>query len=248
MSKISIVCPSKGRCDNVRTLSFIPNLILVVPHNEVEDYKEHYPDTEVIGTPENIRGITPTRQWILDKFDEVFMIDDDVMQVRKNYVFGKDVEPMIDDPEMIEEIINDTAYITKEIGAKVFSFSKIRNPLEYISFKPIVHTGYMNASFCGFIKDHGLSYDLNLNEGEDHYISCLNMYKHRYCLIDNRYSFITDKNFAAIGGCNDYRTRESMIKNTMYLREKFGEAIAYKEPTRLKKNVNVGERTVKFPY
>lgn len=239
MSKIKIVCPSKGRSSNVMTIKHIPSLSLVVPEGEVESYMSNYPDTEVIGTPRHIKGITPTRQWILENFGEVFMIDDDVASVRKNYAFG-DEPSTIDDHDVILDLINGTADIARQIGAKVFSFSKIRNPLEYNPFEPIVHTGYMNASFCGFLKGHRLEYDLNLSEGEDHYMSCLTIYKNRYCLIDNRYSFVTDGNFKAIGGCNDYRTRDSMIKNTLYLREKFGEAIVYKEPTKLKQNVNIG--------
>ena len=250
MEKIKILCPSKGRSNNVRTLQFIPDLSLVVPENEADEYKKNYPNTEVLGVPSSLKGITKTRQWILDRYRDIdiFMIDDDVVCLRKNYAFGKDDPTTISDVVAISEIINQTAYIAKEIGAKVFSFSKIRNPLEYNAFQPIVHTGYMNASFCGFLQGHDLSYDLNLSEGEDHYISCLTIYKHRYCLIDNRYSFVTDGNFTAIGGCNDYRTRESMKKNTMYLRELFGEAITIKQASKLKGNVNIGERSLKFPY
>lgn len=246
---IRIFCPSKGRSNNVRTLSLIPTLALVVPFGEGEEYKKNYPKTAVHETPKRIKGITPTRQWILDEFKEhdIFMIDDDVVSVRKNYFFGKG-DGTISNPDAIYEIIRECFDIAKQIGSRIFSFSKIRNPLEYNSFSPIVHTGYMNASFCGFIAGHGLEYDLSMSEGEDHYISCLTIYKYRYCLIDNRYSFVTDGNFTAIGGCNDYRTRDSMIKNTLYLRQKFGEAIQYKEPTALKQNVNIGERTLKFPY
>lgn len=243
---IKIVCPSKGRSNNVTTVRFIPSLTLIVPDYEVDLYEKSYPSIEVIGTPKHVKGITATRQWILDNYEEVFMIDDDVVSIRKNYAFNE--ESSIEDQEIILEVINSTADIARQVGAKVFSFSKIRNPLEYNSFEPIVHTGYMNASFCGFLKGHNLAYDLNMSEGEDHYMSCLTIYKHRYCLIDNRFSFITDGNFTAKGGCNDYRTRDSMIKNTLYLREKFGEVILYKSPTQLKKNVNIGERSLKFPY
>lgn len=245
---IKIVCPSKGRSDNVRTIALIPTLELVVNENEAEEYKKNYPETIVHSVPPYIKGITATRQWILENFEEVFMIDDDVISVRRNFAFGENDPVRIFDTEIILEIINSTTGIAKDIGAKVFSFSKIRNPLEYNSFKPIVHTGYMNASFCGFLKGHELSYDLTMSEGEGHYISCLTIYKHRYCMIDNRYSFVTDGNFTAIGGCNTYRTRDSMMKNTLYLKKLFGDAISYKMPTELKQNVNIGERSVKFPY
>lgn len=246
--QIKILCPSKGRADNVMTIALIPTLELVVSENEAEEYKKNYPDTIVHSVPSYIKGITATRQWMLENFEEVFMIDDDVASLRRNFAFGENDPVRMFDPEVILEIINSTAGIAKDIGAKVFSFSKIRNPLEYNSFKPIVHTGYMNASFCGFLKGHGLSYDVSMSEGEDHYMSCLTMYKHRYCLIDNRYSFITDGNFTSKGGCNTYRTRDSMMKNTLYLKKLFGDAIAYKIPTELKQNVNIGERSLKFPY
>lgn len=247
MNSIKVVCPSKGRHDNVRTIKFFPNLTLIVPHNEVELYKENYPYLEVIGTPPHIKGITPTRQWILEQYEEVFMIDDDVVSVRKNFAFGNQ-DASLSVPEDIEAILINAIKIARGIGAKVFSFSKIRNPLEYNSFSPLEHTGYMNASFCGFLKGHNLAYDLSMSEGEDHYISCLNVYKNRFGFIDNRYSFVTDGNFTAKGGCNDYRTRNSMIDNTYYLRKKFGNVINLKGGTALKKKVNYGERSLKFPY
>lgn len=245
--RIRVVCPSKGRSGNVKTLKLIPDLVLVVPHDEAEDYRANHPDTEVVATPEYVKGITPTRQWILDEFGECFMIDDDVSNMKRNFVVDSD-KSHVTDPAMVRDIIETTTGIARQIGAKVFSFSKVRNPLEYDVFAPIVHTGYMNASFCGFLEGHGLRYDLSMVEGEDHYISCLTVFKHRYCLIDNRYSFITDGNFKSIGGCNGYRTRKDMLKNTMYLRQKFGEAVTLKSATKSKKSVNLGERTLRFPY
>ena len=76
---ITIVCPSKGRCNKVKTISLIPSLVLIVPSSEEEDYKKFNPNTKVVATPPEVRGITKTRQWILDNYEEVFMIDDDVV-------------------------------------------------------------------------------------------------------------------------------------------------------------------------
>lgn len=245
--RIPVVCPSKGRSADVKTLEFFPELTLVVPEKENELYKANYPHIEVLSPPAHVKGITATRQWILDRWEEVFMIDDDVRTVFRNFAATGE-QYKINDPELVAEILNNTYEIAKGINAKIFAFSTVRHPLAYQAFKPIEHVGYFNASFCGFLSGHELSYDLAMNEGEDHYISCLNIYKHRYGLIENRYSFITDANFKATGGCNDYRTRESMIKNTIYLRKKFGEVIHYKEPSMLKMNVNIGERSLKFPF
>lgn len=246
--KVDIVCPSKGRAKKVLTKRLFDNLILVVPESEVEEYKEFNPECEIVGTPSTVRGITPTRQFIIEKFEQPFQIDDDVKHVRKNWIEKGEKNGTVEDKKTIIEIIEQAAYITKQIGAFVYGFSKIRNPLEYNAFKPVQHTGYLNQSHLGMIKGHGLSYDLRLNEGEDHYITCLAIYKHRYIYLDNRYSFVTDENFYALGGCNDYRTVESMKKNTLMLRKMFGEVVVVKEPTKLKKRVNEGERSLSFPY
>lgn len=246
-STIKVVCPSKGRSSNVKTLKIMPYLTLVVPASEEDEYRANYPDADIVSTPSSIKGIVPTRQWILDNYENVFMIDDDVSRVHRNFAFG-DQESSITDVKLINDIVESTAHIAMSIGAKVFSFSKIRNPMEYNSFEPLVHTGYMNASFCGFLKGHGLRYDLSMIEGEDHYISCINAVKNRYCLIDNRYSFISDGNFTAIGGCNGYRTNKSMEDATLYLRKLFGDAIQLKQPTNSKTKVNKFERSLHFPY
>jgi hypothetical protein len=244
---IPIVCPSKGRAERLHTKKYFEHLIVVVTKGEGDEYKNHNPEVEVVETPEHIRGITPTRQFILENWDNPFMIDDDVVSIRKNFAEPGD-DDLVRDRQTVHEIIEETAYMCKEIGAYVYGFSKMRNPLEFRSHIPIVHTGFMNGSFKGFIKGHGLSYDVTLKEAEDHYMSCLSIYKHRYNLINNFYSFVTEVNFEAAGGCNDYRTIEMMKQNTLRLREMFGEVVNVKHSTKIKKKVHQGERSLSFPY
>jgi hypothetical protein len=88
---IKICAHQKGGLINVRTTRLIPSITLIVPQGEVEDYKANNPKVEVVGVPSHIRGITHTRQWILDNWasEDVFMIDDDVVSVRKNYFYGE---------------------------------------------------------------------------------------------------------------------------------------------------------------
>lgn len=247
-SDLVIVCPSKGRAKNVLTTKLVPSVVLVVPESEREEYEKHNPNQKIVGTPKHVKGITATRQWIIENYENVLMLDDDIERLKSNFYFGKDDVMTIDNPDEVLDIINRTYDIAKQIGAKMFAFSKIRNPLEFNTFEPFSHTGYMNGSFSGFLKGHELSYDLTMNEGEDHYISCLCIYKHRYCLIDNRYSFVTKDNFTGIGGCNSYRTLSDMEKNTLELAKKFGSVVKLKKPTNNKKSVNAGERTISFPF
>lgn len=246
-TKVNILCPSKGRASNVLTTEFIDNMILVVPHDEVDEYKEHNPSYVVVGTPSAVRGITRTRQWILDNYDNVFMIDDDVASVRRMYAEKGD-EYMIFDPDEVESLIQRTADIALDVGAKMYGFANLRAPEHYVSHKPVQFTGYMNASYTGYLEGHGLAYDTTYTEGEDHYMCCLNVYKNRYMFIDHRYAFITKGNFEAVGGCNLDRTQQDMIDTTLRLRKTFGSVVHIKAPTAGKGKLRKGERSITFPY
>tara|TARA_R110002153_G_scaffold4216_4_gene20266 strand:+ start:1965 stop:2714 length:750 start_codon:yes stop_codon:yes gene_type:complete len=244
---IVIVCPSKGRASNVLTKKLINDLVLVVPEYEVEAYEEHNPECTVIAEPEHVRGITASRQFIIETFENVFMIDDDIVSIRKNWIESGE-EYLIQDPDYAQDIIQRAGDIATDINAKMFGFANLRDPLHYVSHKPIGFTGYLNASYTGYLAGHDLAYDVSYPEGEDHYMSCLNVYKNRYMFIDHRYSFVTQGNFVAEGGCNLDRTKEDMLLTTLKLRKTFGEVIKIKKPTAGKSKLREGERTVSFPF
>lgn len=245
--KIKVVCPSKGRASTISTTRFVDDLILVVPEKEVDEYKEYNPSNEVIAEPKHVRNIVSSRQFILDKFDDVFMLDDDVLNIRRNY--AEEGDPyLVDNPVEVKALIQRAADITSDVGAYMFGFGNIRTPLHYIDHTPFKFTGYLNASYTGYLKGHGLSYDTSYIEGEDHYMSCLNVYKNRYMYIESRYSFVTQGNFEAEGGCQLDRTKDSMLETTLKLRQQFGNVIHIKKPTGGKGKLREGERSVTFPF
>ena len=244
---VAIVTASKGRANNVLTKKLINDLILVVPKKEVEEYEKHNPECTVIAEPDHVKGITACRQFILDTFENVFMIDDDIISIRKNWIESGE-EYLVQDPDEVGDIIQRCADVATDVGAKMFGFANLRDPLHYISHRPITFTGYLNASYTGYLKGHNLAYDVSYPEGEDHYMSCLNVYKNRYMFIDHRYSFVTQGNFSAEGGCNLDRTKEDMILTTLKLRKTFGNVIKIKKPTAGKSKLREGERTVSFPF
>lgn len=245
--QLKIISPSKGRFDGVLTRNVIDDLIIACPENEVKLYKEFNEDNEVIGVPKDIKGIVATRQWILNEYDNVFMVDDDVEYVRRMYT--EENEPYkINNPQMVKDLIYQLADMANSIGSKMFGFGNIRRPEHFTSHRIFRMSGYQNASYCGYLKGHGLKYDLDLVEGEDHYMSCLNVFKNRYMLIDNRFAFYTKDNFKAKGGCCDYRTLEDMKETTLALREDFGDVIKIKKATNGKMAINEGERSLKFPF
>ena len=246
---VDLVSPSMGRAGKTLVQDMVKDVIFVVPEYEAHEYKAHLPENEIVSCPNDIRGITATRQWMLERWKNIFMIDDDVFQIRRQWVETQTMETNITDPERSWGIIQDLASITKQIGGFHFGFSNAREPVQYESQRPIIHTKFVNNSFMGFLEGHGLEYDLSFDEGEDYYICCLNIYKNRFSVIDQRYVFKTFQNFTSDGGCAMYRTTDSMLKNTQRLQALFGaDTIKPKKQSKLKKSVNEGERIVIFPY
>tara|TARA_Y100000004_G_C8940660_1_gene424020 strand:+ start:492 stop:1247 length:756 start_codon:yes stop_codon:yes gene_type:complete len=246
---VKVVSPSMGRAGKTKTQNIIANVAFVVPENEAEDYKKNLPDNEVIACPNSIKGIVATRQWMLEKWSNIFMADDDIFVIRRQFEETQKSETNVTDPSFAWELIQNLASITKQMGGYHFGFSNAREPVQFESGKPIVHTKYINNSFMGFLEGHGLEYDLSFDEAEDYYICCMNMYKNRFSVIDQRYVFKTYQNFTSDGGCSLYRTQESMVKNTERLKALFGtDIIKDKVMSKLKKSINKGERTLIFPF
>lgn len=82
MSDIPIVCPSAGRSHKVLTKRIIPEgLILCVPEAEAGLYEKHNPTCEIVAHPDSIIGLAPKRQWIIERWPSVFMVDDDITHV-----------------------------------------------------------------------------------------------------------------------------------------------------------------------
>lgn len=243
-----IVVLSKGRPDKILTKrSVTDKFILVVPHDECDTYKEYNKDLEVISQPKEVRGITMARQFVLDHFESVFMLDDDIDYVRKMYT--EEGEPYkVTNQETILQIIAQNESLAKQCGAKMFGFTHARRPVAYNPMKPFSFTGFLNGSHTGFLKGHNLKYDPRLIEGEDHFISAYNVYKNRFMIIDNRYAFFTKDNWTSDGGCSMDRNSQNLKRDTLLLRELFGEVVHIKTGTSMKKNLIEGERTLKFPY
>jgi hypothetical protein len=244
---IKIVCLSKGRHACISTKQVVDIDYIVCPLNEVEKYKEYNPKIEIIAQPKEVDNIVKARQFVLDNFENVFMIDDDVKFVTRFFNTADEVAK-VEGKQAVKDIIIQVAMMAEEMGAKMYGFTCQRQPLAYHPQNPFRLTGYLNASHCGFLKDHNLKYDLRYLEGEDHFISLYNIFVNRFMLIDNRYGFVTEANFGKNGGCSDYRTTQGMQETTLMLREAFGEAIALKGVSQLKQNVREGERTLNMPF
>lgn len=248
---MKILMPSRGRAGDCNTLKLIPSAIIVCSKKESELYAKAYPNNDIIEEPENVNNIVKCRAFLLDKFrdsDDIFMIDDDVLRIDKNFAEKGD-ESKITNPDMVLEILFGTQFLAEQIGSYLWGYANIVNPIQFTGCELVQLTGYLNNSYMGFRKGHNLKYNIRMSEGEDHYICLLNKYLNRYHIRDMRYRFTTEKNFGKAGGCQTYRNTSEMLKTTAMLQQLFGSKIVtQKQNTGLKQNTNLGERSIHFPY
>lgn len=75
---VKIVIPTAGRAETITSHKYVSNCIICVPAKEKSKYQEHNPEAEYVTHPDSISGIALKRQWIYEKFKNVFMMDDDL--------------------------------------------------------------------------------------------------------------------------------------------------------------------------
>ncbi len=119
---MKIVIPTLGRMDKQLTYNALPDkykkkVNFIVQAHEFEDMKSRYGD-QVIGLPEHIKTIAPTREWLFNHFkdDRFFVFDDDLAFTIKEPNTGGDTKwkarPFIDSDfdeifELVESWMDD---------------------------------------------------------------------------------------------------------------------------------------------
>ena len=250
---MKIVMPSRGRAGKCLTIQFIPDVTIVCSESEKDAYRKAYPKNEILVEPKTVNNIVRCREWLVEMFrneDDLFMIDDDVFDVRRFFaVDNTNEKAKVTSPEEVREIIENTCFIAKQLGSQLWGYNNAINPVQYSGHEPIQLTGYLNCSYIGFVKGHDMVFNRKIVEGEDHYISCMSIYKHRFHVRDCRWTFLTKENFKRDEGVQSYRNTAVMQKTTQYLQRLFGSNVVQsKRTTGIKEKLNEGERIVKFPF
>lgn len=81
-----IVIPSHKRHERVLSKKLVINPIICVERSQYDIYKEYNQECEIVAHPNEIKGLIPKRNWMLEHFGDLFMIDDDVSMFHKLYV------------------------------------------------------------------------------------------------------------------------------------------------------------------
>lgn len=201
-----VAIPSKGRAGKVRSQAFISSAQVFVPETEAADYTRMGAQN-VVPVPDQVRGITATRNWILDHTPErwVVFVDDDlkragwVQLLHDRYKFRKMSEAqMLAEWERLFEITEDLDY-------RIWGVANIGDGKTTHPYKPFIFHTYVTASCMGMVND-GLRFDESFPVKED-YELCLRCIKEDGGVLGARYFIWENSHWFDDGGCRDYRTQ-----------------------------------------
>ncbi|MEI8293040.1 MAG: hypothetical protein WCG66_03815 [bacterium] len=203
-----IAIPSKGRAGRTKTLSVLPNATLFVPALEAESYRLTGAKN-VIGVPDDVRGITKTRNWILKNTDDphIVMIDDDVKA--QGWV-------KLNEEKSQHKKLNESAWlsefeklfdITYGMSFRIWGVATQSAPRSVYPYRPLLWRSYITASCMGIINEGRTFFDESFPVKEDYELN-LRCIKEDGGIVAARHIYWENSHWHDEGGCHDYRTQK----------------------------------------
>lgn len=199
--------PSKGRAGKVKSVSVLPSAVLYVPEIEAAYYMRAYPGKQVVGVPSEIKGITATRNFILDHADDlwVVMVDDDL----KNQGWTKLYERSGKQKKLVEsdwiKVCVDLFDLCQSLQWKIWGVKTEAALRSTYPYEPILSRSYITASFMGIVNDGSMRFDESFKVKEDYEIG-LRHVKQFGGVVCARHVYWANSHWSDDGGCKDYRT------------------------------------------
>jgi len=183
---------------------------MFIPEIEVDSYRKCGVEN-VVPVPMSVRGITATRNWILDYaeregIERVVMVDDDVADQgyweAREFNFRRirmNEEMWIREWEKLFEI-------TEELKYRIFGVSTDGAPRSVYPYRPFIFHTYVTASCMGILVKSGIRFDESFPVKEDYEITLR-------CILEDggvvgaRYLFWRNDHWGGEGGCKTYRTQ-----------------------------------------
>lgn len=247
---VKLVIVSHKRADNVKSAKAFANACICVEESQVEEYKKYNPDSEIVAHPDSVIGLAAKYKWIHENFGDFAIIGDDIDFLRRNYLKDMRNKAAEIDPQTAYDIIQATAATAKNLGVKLFAFSKESNPLTYSGHNPFKLTGIASGGVIGVFKEFQMN---KITErcvsGLDYFLSGINTHFNRMVFIDSRYfTSCNEGTFVSKGGMSDFRTIETEKNDLIYLKELFGSAIVVKKSEYFRKKKHQYEKSIKIPF
>jgi hypothetical protein len=229
-----VAVPSKGRAGNVKTLDVTPDAVLYIPKAEERWYRSYYRETTIVPVPDEIRGITNTRNWILDHTEEryVVFVDDDVEGVGYwDIGYEGKQKVVLSEGQLMREWLR-LFHITDDLGYHLWGAETTGDYRVVHPHKPFVWHSYVTASCMGLVND-GIRFDPRFPVKED-YELCLRCIRDDGGIVGARYLFWKNSHWNTDGGCKDYRTQKMEDEAIKKLMEMY--------PNRIKKITKGGSQ------
>jgi len=202
-----IAVPSKGRAGLTTTNKILPNLsTFFIPESEYHQYKGLVKN--IVCVPKEVRGITDTRNWILENTDEkwVVFLDDDAKNVGYNKLEERKTKKIeIRDEGFWAEEFLKYFDLTEQLGYKIWGTRTESSPRGTYPYKPFLTRSYVTASCMGIVNDGEYLFDPDFKVKEDYEI-CLRHIKDKGGILAVRYLHWENEHWVTDGGCKDYRT------------------------------------------
>lgn len=201
-----VAIPSKGRAGVTSTDKILPSSVFYVPENEVHQYEKVV--ANVVGVPNSVKGITPTRNWILKncRDNRVVMIDDDVQTCGYTHLLdrnGKQVR-IIDEETWLDHFER-WFDICDGIGYKIWGLKSEAALRSTYPYRPFIFHTYITASCMGIVNDGEYYFDEQFVVKEDYEIGLRHLMD-KGGVLGVRYMHWQNEHWDKAGGCKDYRT------------------------------------------
>jgi hypothetical protein len=208
---VIVAIPSAGRPLKVKSQKVIPSALVFVPEGEMRDY-ERGEVAHLVAVPAAVRGITKTRNWILEWAKErdetrVVMIDDDVKAqgwVELGFSRGRPL-PLTEKKWLREwAVLFD---LTEDLGFRIWGVATMNALRAVYPWKPFLERNYVTASCMGLRNETGIRFDESYPVKEDYEIT-LRCIKEDGGVLAARHLFWANSHWNDEGGCRPYRTSE----------------------------------------
>lgn len=221
-----IIVPSAGRAGQMLTHKVFKVDAVYVPMAEVKDYQTAYPDLTIAGVPDEIKGITKTRNFMLNAETDkhLIQVDDDVEYF---FMFENAQVLKIEDWGRIKLLLENMFIMAEEIGANLWGLQLANDPRFYREYSPFSLTSICVANLFGMIND-GQRFDERFIVKEDYDYSIMSLYKHRKILKFQKFG-VKVQHLTNEGGCVAYRTREVEEEAFQLLKKKWGSRVVKRQ-------------------
>jgi len=202
-----VAIPSKGRSTSASTMKVLPHATVYVPEIESDDYRKVWTN-QIVGVPNDVRGITKTRNWILrsTKNRYVVFVDDDVQKhgFLDLGVYKTTPRSLTEEQYWVEW--TKLFHLTEDMGYRVWGPDTSGDLMSVHPTRPFTWHTYLTASCMGMLNT-GTYFDESFPVKEDYELG-LRCLSEDGGIVGARYLYWRNAHWTTPGGCKDYRTQE----------------------------------------